>query len=154
MTCMVAINLWKNIPSTLTPLKVMKELLELMKICYLALYKPTNEICYKLLMNHMNYANGWKRSPQWGTYVVSLQSFLLLGCPVSEESLRLVCNHDRLFSHSVPHARKRPHGRRGCPQAHQRADKHAWKDLNGDALAASPLPFTVINGCFNLARLS
>ncbi|CAA7394471.1 unnamed protein product [Spirodela intermedia] len=157
-----------HLSSNLFGLQVMEELPELMKICYLALYKPTNEIGYKLLMNHMNYLkninifclllimclSGWKRSPQWGTYVVSLQSFLLLGCPVSEESLRLVCNHDRLFSHSVPHARKRPHGRRGCPQAHQRADKHAWKDLNGDALAASPLPFTVINGCFNLARLS
>ncbi|CAA6658270.1 unnamed protein product [Spirodela intermedia] len=116
-----------------------------------------------------------------GTYVVFLQSFLLLGCPVSEESLRLVCSRDGLFSHSGRILRL--WNDLGTAKAEQQrgdvassiecymqergladdedARRHirglistAWKDLNGDALAASPLPFTVVNGCFNLARLS
>ncbi|CAA6675704.1 unnamed protein product [Spirodela intermedia] len=159
-----------------------------LKICYLIVYNTTNEISYNVLVNSGKCVTSLFRKTYLrngitsaGTYVVSLLSFLLLGCPISEESLRLVCSRDGLFSHSGRILRL--WNDLGTAKAEQQrgdvassiecymqergladdgdARRHirglistAWKDLNGDALAASPLPFTVVNGCFNLARLS
>ncbi|MQL97722.1 hypothetical protein Taro_030413 [Colocasia esculenta] len=114
-----------------------------------------------------------------GTYMALVHAFFFLGSPVSDESLAFVGSRPSFFSHSGRILRlwddlgtAKAEQLRGdvassieCCMNEDRylsegdARKHirklisrSWTDLNGEALAPSPLPFSVVKASLNLAR--